>query len=81
MANDRGTRVLAMTAVVRREDARSVCVTGAVGALVIAIAIVMMVLSAPAHAHARPHGPVVLSSQTVSRMIPWSGPGAAASRG
>jgi len=38
-----------MTAAVRREDARRVCVTGTAGALVIVIALVMMVLSAPSH--------------------------------
>jgi hypothetical protein len=42
-----------MTAVVSREHARATCLTGAAGVLLIAVAIVMMVVAAPAHGHGR----------------------------
>ena len=40
-----------MTAVVSREHARTTCLTGAAGLLMIAIAVVMMVAAAPGHGH------------------------------
>jgi len=57
-----------MMAAVARGNAKSAYVTGAAGALVIVIAIVMMVVSAPARAHQRPHGASVLSARTVSQV-------------
>ena len=46
-----------MTAVVSRERARTTCLTGAAGALMLAVAVVMMMVAAPAHGQARVHGP------------------------
>ncbi len=46
-----------MTAVVSRERARTTCLTGAVGVLMLAVAVVMMVVAAPVHGPARAHGP------------------------
>ena len=62
-------RVSEMTAAVRREDAKSVWVTGTAGALVIAIAIVMMVLSAPSGPGAQPAYPaqVIVSAVQAPR--------------
>jgi hypothetical protein len=45
-----------MTAVVSRERARATSLTGAAGALLLAIAFVMMVVAAPAHGGGRLHG-------------------------
>ena len=45
-----------MTAVVSREHARATCLTGAAGALLVALAFVMMVVAAPAHGGGRLHG-------------------------
>jgi len=42
-----------MTAVVSREHAKATYLTGVAGALLLAIAFVMMVFAAPAHGHAR----------------------------
>ena len=42
-----------MTAVVSRERARTTCLTGAAGGLMIAIAFVMMIVAAPVHGHAQ----------------------------
>ena len=47
-----------MTAVVSRERARTTCLTGAAGMLMIAIAFAMMVAAAPGHGPGRVHGPV-----------------------
>jgi hypothetical protein len=41
-----------MMAVVSRERAKATCLTGAVGALILAVACVMMVMAAPGHAQA-----------------------------
>ena len=46
-----------MTAVVSRERAKSTGLTAAVGTLMLAVAVVMMVVAAPVHGHARAHGP------------------------
>jgi len=46
-----------MTAVVSREHAKSTGVTAALGVLMLAVAVVMMVIAAPVHGHARAHGP------------------------
>ncbi len=46
-----------MTAVVSRERARTTYLTGAAGVLMLAVAVVMMVLAAPAHGPAGAHGP------------------------
>jgi len=46
-----------MTAVVSRERVKATCLTGAAGVLMLAIAIVMMVVAAPAHASGRVPGP------------------------
>ena len=43
-----------MTAVVSREHARTTCLTGAAGLLMIVIAIVMMIAAAPGHGHGQP---------------------------
>jgi hypothetical protein len=57
-----------MTAAVLREQAKSARVTGTAGALVVAVASVMMVLAAPSHARQRPGGPTaVVSAQTVAQ--------------
>ena len=50
-----------MTAVVLREQAKSARVTGTVGALVVALAFAMMVLTAPSHPRQRPPVPAGLS--------------------
>ena len=46
-----------MTAVVSREQVRATCLVGAAGVLMLAVAVVMMVVAAPAHGHAWVHGP------------------------
>jgi hypothetical protein len=46
-----------MTAVVSRERARTTGLTAAAGALMLAVAFVMMLVAAPAHGTARVHGP------------------------
>jgi len=46
-----------MTAVVSRERAKSTGLTAAAGVLMLAVAVVMMVVAAPVHGHARAHGP------------------------
>ena len=51
-----------MTAVVRREHARATSLTGAAGMLLLAVAVVMMVVAAPAHGGTRPHVPARPSS-------------------
>ena len=61
-----------MTAAVLREQAQSARVTGTTGALVVAVAFVMMVVAAPSHPHLGQHGPAgpaVLPAQTVSKLI------------
>jgi hypothetical protein len=45
-----------MTAVISRERATRTGLTAAAGMLMLAVAFVMMVVAAPAHVHARPHG-------------------------
>jgi hypothetical protein len=45
-----------MTAVVSRERARTTCLTGAAGVLMIAIAAVMMIVAAPGHGHSLARG-------------------------
>ena len=44
-----------MTAVISREQTRRTCLTAAAGALMLAVAFVMMVAAAPAHGGARAH--------------------------
>jgi hypothetical protein len=44
-----------MTAVVSRERARTTGLTAAAGALMLAVAIVMMIVAAPGHGHVRAH--------------------------
>lgn len=46
-----------MTAVVSRERARTTYLTAVAGMLLLAVAVVMMVVAAPVHLQARPHGP------------------------
>ena len=45
-----------MTAVVSREHAKATCLTGAAGMLLLAVAVVMMVVAAPAQVHGRTPG-------------------------
>ena len=45
-----------MTAVVSREHAKATCLTGAAGMLLLAVAVVMMVVAAPAQVHGRAPG-------------------------
>ncbi len=45
-----------MTGVVSREQARTTYLTGAAGVLMLAVAVVMMMVAAPAHGPARAHG-------------------------
>jgi hypothetical protein len=45
-----------MTAVVSRERVRTTGLTGAAGMLLLAVAVVMMVVAAPAHGHGGLHG-------------------------
>jgi hypothetical protein len=52
----KGNGVAEMTAVVSREHARATCLTGAAGALLLAVAVVLMIVAAPAHAGGRLHG-------------------------
>jgi hypothetical protein len=73
-----------MTAAALRQQAKSARVTGTAGALVVAIAFVMMILAAPAHPHPGqpvPAGPTgVVSARTVAQftqaLSPAIGPGA-----
>jgi hypothetical protein len=73
-----------MTASVLREQAKSARVTGTAGALVVAIAFAMMILTAPAHPRQRPPVPAgprgVVSARTVAEFTqtlpPPTGPGA-----
>jgi hypothetical protein len=73
-----------MTAAVLREQAMSARVTGTAGALVVAIAFAMMILTAPAHPRQRPPTPAgsaaVVSARTVAQFTqtlpPGVGPGA-----
>jgi len=51
-----------MTAVVSRERVKATCLTGAAGVLMLALAIVMMVVAAPAHGSVRAPGPAKLKS-------------------
>ena len=44
-----------MTAVVSRERARTTGLTAAAGALMLAVAAVMMIVAAPGHGHVRAH--------------------------
>ena len=46
-----------MTAVVSRERARTTGLTAAAGALMLAVAFVMMIVAAPGHGTVRVHGP------------------------
>jgi hypothetical protein len=74
-----------MTAAALREQAKSARITGSAGALVVAIAFVMMILAAPArHPHQRPPAPPApagpVSVRTVAEFTralpPAMGPGA-----
>jgi hypothetical protein len=67
-----------MTALVSAERAARTWLTGATGLLIVAAAVVMMVLAAPAHQHARPHRPAVPHSATVSQLESKVWPGAPA---
>jgi hypothetical protein len=64
-----------MSAVVSAERAARTWLTGAAGLLIVAAAFAMMAWAAPAHAHARPHGPAAPHSVTVSQLESrvWSG--------
>ncbi len=70
-----------MRAAVLRERAKSARVTGSAGALVLAVAVVTMILAAPAHPRPRQGGPAVpatLPAQTVCEVIqkpPTADPG------
>jgi hypothetical protein len=46
-----------MTAIVSPESARATSLTGAVGLLILAIAVVMMVIAAPTQVHHGAHNP------------------------
>ena len=48
-----------MTAVVSRERARTTGLTAAAGVLMLAVALVMMIVAAPAHGTIRVHGPAL----------------------
>jgi hypothetical protein len=54
-----------MTPVVSGERATATWLTGAAGLLVLAAAVVMMVMAAPAPAHPRPHLAAVLTTTQV----------------
>jgi hypothetical protein len=54
-----------MTAAAMREQVRSARVTGAAGALVVALAFAMMVIAAPSHPHSRPRVPVAVPVRPV----------------
>jgi hypothetical protein len=62
-----------MTVTVVRERAKSARVSGTVGALVVAVAFVMMMMTAPSHHHPGSHGPAAGHAtptvQTVSEVI------------
>jgi len=47
-----------MTAVISRERARTTGLTAAAGALMLAVAAVMMIVASPGHGTVRVHGPV-----------------------
>ena len=55
-----------MTAVVSGERARTTCLTGAAGVLMLAVAFVMMVVAAPGHGQVRAHGPAKPSAVRVT---------------
>ena len=52
---DQGNGVTEMTAVISRERARTTGLTAAAGALMLAVAFVMMVVAAPGHGHVQAH--------------------------
>jgi hypothetical protein len=91
----KGNGVAEMTAVVSREHARATCLTGAAGALLLAVAFVMMIVAAPAHASGRLPGfakpsSVQLTSDVCHELTSrsdsatvracWTGPAAASIR-
>ncbi len=51
-----------MTAVVSQERARTTGLTAAAGMLMVAVALIMMIVAAPVHLHARAHGPAKASA-------------------
>ena len=55
-----------MTAVVSRERARATGLTGAAGVLMLVVAVVMMIVAAPAHVHHRAHGPAKTSASQLT---------------
>jgi hypothetical protein len=63
-----------MTAIVSPERARSASLTGAVGLLILAIAIVMMVIAAPTQVHYRAHNPANPSAVQLTTDLagPWA---------
>jgi hypothetical protein len=60
------------------EQAKSGRVTGIAGALVLALAVVLLILAAPAHSRPSPVGPPAFPVRTVARVIqtpePATGP-------
>ena len=68
-----GNGVAEMTAVVSRERARATCLTGAAGALLLAVALVMMVMAAPGHAHGLAKPSVAQLTTAVGHQLAPSG--------
>ncbi len=68
-----------MTAIVSREHARVTGLTATAGLLVLAVAVVLMIVAAPAQAHRQPAGPAVtqLTSDPCHNLTSRSDPTAA----
>ncbi len=71
-----------MTAVVSRERARTTYLTAAAGMLMLAVAVMMMIVAAPGHLHARTYGPakpsaVELTTDVCHQLVTAGDPAAA----
>jgi hypothetical protein len=68
-----------------RERAKSAQVTGTAGALLLAVAVVLLILTAPAHSRPSPVGPPAFPVRTVARVIqspePATGPAQVSAHG
>jgi len=70
-----------MVAVVSRERARATWLTGLVGLVILALALVMMACAARPLAHPRPDGATAQpASVSTSLLITWAGPASGAGR-
>jgi hypothetical protein len=61
-----------MLGIVSRERARATWLTGLAGLLLLAAALTMMAIAAPAHARPPATQKIVLESNSTSIAVPWS---------